>query len=116
MDKNNYKELLSKLHHALDDKLGIDVLILDISELSSIGDYFIIVNGNNENHVNALASSVKEELHKNGHGLLHSEGTGESGWILLDSYGLIVHIFDKDTREFYNLEKMWNDAKRVELM
>ena len=106
MDNN----ILKKLWDTLEDKLAIDIRVIDIRQVSTIGDYFVIVSGNNENHLKALAEAATEAFHKEGFKINHKEGSGASGWVLLDFFGVVVHIFDKETREFYNLEKLWNDG------
>lgn len=107
------KEMLKNLHTALDDKMGVDIKMLDISKISSLGEYFILVSGNNENHLKALADAAGEVLHKAGFKIRHSEGYNSSNWILLDFSFVIVHIFDKEARDFYNLERIWTDAELV---
>ncbi len=100
-------------YKALDDKLATDIKVLDITNVSSVADYFIIANGNNPNQVRAMADSVEEELLKAGVKLNHIEGMQTKKWILLDFGELVVHIFDKEHREFYDLERVWGDAPEI---
>ena len=107
------KELTKIIYNALDDKKGENIKILDISSVSVIADYFVIANGNNINQVQALADSVKEELYKLG--LKNVEGYRSASWILLDYTDVIVHVFSKDDRFFYDLERIWRDGREIEV-
>ncbi|HZR44402.1 MAG TPA: ribosome silencing factor [Ktedonobacteraceae bacterium] len=95
------------------DKKASDILLLDIRDLTVIADYFVICNGNNSRQIQAIADAIDEELGKQGATLLHREGDAETGWILLDFGGVIVHIFGAKEREYYRLERLWNEAKTV---
>ena len=100
---------------AIDDKFGLDIKILDISGLTLMGDYFLIATANNPNQMRAICHAADEALEKNKIKLLHSEGAGgEGGWVLMDFGSVIVHIFDKDQRDYYNLERLWSDAEQIE--
>ena len=107
------KELTKVIYNALDDKKGENIKILDISSVSVIADYFVIANGNNINQVQALADSVKEELYKLGLEPRNVEGYRSASWILLDYTDVIVHVFSKDDRFFYDLERIWRDGIEV---
>ena len=96
---------------ALEDKKGEDIKVLDLNGLSNIADFFVIGSGNNPNQIRAMADRVNEKLFKEGYKLHHSEGYSGGMWILLDYGSLIVHIFDKEQRNFYALERVWGDAK-----
>ena len=100
-------DLCKKIVSILDEKKGSDIVVLDISEISVLSDYFVLVSAENARQFEALKDAVQLDNRK-------AEGESSSGWILLDYKDVIVHIFDKDTRSFYNLEKIWSDAKRVE--
>lgn len=100
-------------YKALDDKKGEDIKIIDISTVSTIADYFIIANGSNENQVRALVESVEDELAKAGFVVKQREGYGLGNWVLLDFGDIIVHVFDKENRLFYDLERIWRDGKTV---
>ena len=109
------KAMARIIRDALEEKKGEDVRILDISEVSVLADYFIIANGTSNNQVKALVDNVEEQMAKAGYELKQSEGNGAGTWVLLDYEDIIVHVFDKDNRLFYNLERIWSDGKRVEL-
>lgn len=108
------KENLKSIWKAIDDKFGIDTVILDISGITPMADYFVITSGQNPNQMQAIADNLQDELIKEGIRSLHLEGYGSS-WILMDFGNIIVHIFSKEDREFYDLERLWADAARVSL-
>jgi ribosome-associated protein len=95
------------------DKKASDVMILDIQEVTTFADYFVICSGNSSRQINAVADAIEEELDKQGATLLHREGTADAGWILLDFGDVIVHIFGAKEREYYRLERVWSEAKTV---
>lgn len=99
---------------ALEDKMGEDIKILDLQGLSNVADYFVIASGNNVNHLRAMADEVEKKLFKEGVKLHHSEGYNAATWILLDFGNLLVHLFNKEGRSMYSLERVWKDAKTVE--
>ncbi len=107
------KEMAKIAFHALDEKKGEDIRILDISELSPIADYFIIANGNSTSQVNALVDNVEEQMSKAGYDCRQREGYNTGAWVLLDFADVIIHVFDKDNRSFYNLERVWSDGREV---
>ena len=86
--------------------------ILDLRGLSSFTDYFVIAGADSFRQVRALAERVEERLALASVRMLHREGTGEAHWILLDYQDVVVHIFDEQTRQFYDLERLWGDAPR----
>ncbi len=109
-------KLMAKLaYNALDDKKGEDIKVIDISEISVLADYFIIANGTNDSQVRALVESVEEELDKAGFEVKQREGYGLGSWVLLDFGSIIVHVFDKENRLFYDLERIWRDGKAVDV-
>lgn len=99
---------------ALEDKKAEDIRIIDISGVSVLADYFIIANGTNENQVRALVDNVQEELDKAGYEVKQVEGYRSGSWILLDYGDIIVHVFSKEDRLFYDLERIWRDGKEVD--
>ena len=108
------KKLASIIARTLDDKLGKDISILNIAHVSSLADYFVIVSGTSSTHIKALAEELEEKLTALGKEPNHVEGRS-TGWILLDYGTVIVHIFTPADRENFNLEKLWQDAKEVDV-
>ena len=107
------KEMARIAWNALSDKKGEDIKIIDITGISVLADYFIIANGNSDSQVNALVDNVEEELHKAGYPLRQREGQASGSWVLLDFGDIIVHVFDKENRLFYDLERIWKDRKDI---
>ncbi len=98
---------------ALEDKMAEDISVLDLRGLSNIADCFVIASGKNVNHLRAMADEVEQKLFKEKVKLHHSEGYNVATWILLDFGNLLVHLFNKETRDFYSLEHVWQDAKKM---
>ena len=107
------KEMAKIAYHALDEKKGEDIRIIDIAGISVLADYFIIANGSSESQVQAMVDNVEEEMHKAGYSLKQREGYGRGNWVLLDFGDVIVHVFDKENRLFYDLERIWRDGKNI---
>ncbi len=102
-------------YKALDDKLAEDVKVIDIRGISVVADYFIIADGTNKNQVQAMVDNVQEELFKAGYEMKQMEGYRQGNWVLLDFSDIIIHIFDKENRLFYDLERIWRDGKDISL-
>jgi len=100
-------------YHALDEKKAEDIKILKVGEISVIADYFIIANGTNSSQVTALVENVEDMLGKNGFDVKRIEGTKNTNWVLMDYGDIIVHIFSKEDRLFYDLERIWRDGKEI---
>lgn len=115
MTDNKTKEFAVLAVEALEDKKAEDITIIDISEVSVIADYFIIAGGNNKSQIQALSDAVDEKLGRAGLPLKQIEGYNNANWILLDFGDIIVHIFDKENRLFYDLERIWCDGQKIEL-
>ncbi len=109
------KNMMRLAYQALDDKKGEDIQVIDISQVSVLADYFIIANGNSESQVRALVDNVEEELGKAGYDMKQREGYGSGNWVLMDFGEIIVHVFDKENRLFYDLERIWRDGKHVDM-
>lgn len=108
------KEMAKLAVKALEDKKGEEIRVIDISEVSVLADYFIIANGSNRSQVQALSDNVAETLGRAGVHTKQVEGYESANWILLDFGDVIVHVFDKENRLFYDLERIWRDGKLVE--
>lgn len=115
MNKEQVFETVKVAYKALDDKMGIDIKVIDISSLSPIADYFVIANASNSSQLRAMADAVEEELHKQCNvQKTHSDGIQTKSWILLDFNDIVVHLFNEEDREFYNIERIWADAEIVD--
>ncbi len=110
----NDLEIIKLLNDALSDKKADDIKILDIHKISVLGDYFVIASGNNVNQLQAMEDAVDEVMYKNGYHQKQVEGTRQSSWILLDYGNIVVHLFSKEDREFYDLDRIWKDGIEVE--
>jgi ribosome-associated protein len=103
------------LHFAAEKKAS-DMRVLDLREIASFAEYFVIASGANQRQVQAIADEINEQLKKQlGSRPVRIEGYKGGEWVLLDYGDFIIHIFDKDAREFYDLERLWRDARRVEV-
>jgi len=98
---------------ALEDKKAEDIKVIDISEVSVLADYFIIAGGSNASQIQALCNNVDEKLGRAGHPSKQIEGYDTANWVLLDFGDIIVHIFDKENRLLYDLERIWRDGKAI---
>lgn len=109
------KQMVKIAYDALSDKKGEDIRVIDISKISVLADYFIIANGTNDSQVRALVDNVEEQLGKAGYDVKQREGYGLGSWVLLDFGEIIVHVFDKENRLFYDLERIWSDGKTIDV-
>ncbi|HKG22261.1 MAG TPA: ribosome silencing factor [Blastocatellia bacterium] len=98
---------------AASDKKATDIAILDLRQIASFTEYFVICSGANNRQVQAISNEVEDRLRKAGKRLLHIEGYSSAEWILLDYGDFIVHVFSSSSRQFYDLERLWRDAARV---
>ncbi len=110
----NELELTKAIAQVLDKKKAIDVKAIHITEYSIVADYFIVASGTSNTHVKSLADDLEFEMSKLGVEPDHIEGRA-TGWILLDYGSVIVHVFTPESREYYNLERLWSDAQTVDL-
>ena len=115
MDSNQSRDMTKLAISALEDKKAEDIRVIDISEVSVVADYFIIANGSNRSQIQALCDNVEEKLGRAGTPAKQIEGYDTANWILLDFGDIIVHIFDKENRLLYDLERIWRDGKQIEL-
>lgn len=110
----NTKEIALLAIDALEDKKAEDIRIIDISEISTIADYFIIADGNNKSQIQTMADNVSERLGRAGVTVRQIEGYQNANWILMDFQDIIIHIFDRENRLFYDLERIWRDGVLIE--
>lgn len=115
MDMSISKEMVQIAYNALDEKMAIDINIIDISEITSICDFFVVASGRNEHQVQAMADEVEMKLGQAGYTECRTEGYQAARWILMDYNDIVVHIFNEEDREFYNLERLWRDGKFLDV-
>ncbi|HHD63387.1 MAG TPA: ribosome silencing factor [Desulfobulbaceae bacterium] len=109
------RELAAICARVADDTKAEDLIVLDVRGKASFTDYFILMSGRSTRHVQGLAEAIENELRSKRVSSKHSEGLREGIWVLLDFNDVVVHIFYKDKRKFYDLEGLWHDAPRIEL-
>lgn len=107
------KKMALIAYNALTDKKGEDVKVIEITEIASFADYFIIADGNNPSQISALVDNVEEKMSKAGFEPKKIEGVRNSNWVLMDYGDIIVHVFSKEDRLFYDLERIWKDGKEL---
>jgi ribosome-associated protein len=100
---------------AAGEKKAIDIVLLDLREIATFTDYFVITSGSNERQVQAISDGILETLKKAGTSAARVEGYKTAEWILLDYGDFVVHVFDEKARRFYDLERLWRESKRLEL-
>ena len=103
------------VYKAMDDKKAEDIKLLDISEVTPVADYFIICSGANPSQIDAIIDNITAEMGKAGYSARRTEGGRNSGWILIDYTDVVVHVFSRDDRLFYDLERIWRDGKNVDI-
>ena len=108
------KELAKLACDALDDKKALEIKVINIENVSTLADYFIIASRNNLNQVQAIVDNVEEQLGRAGYEPKQVEGTRGSNWILMDYGDVIIHVFDEENRLFYDLERIWRDGKELD--
>lgn len=107
------KTMLKLIFQALEEKKGEDIVMIDISQISILADYFVICSARNDSQIQALVDQVEEKMHDNGFSIRQQEGRNSGTWVLLDYGDVIVHIFDHESRGFYDLERIWSDGKKI---
>ncbi len=111
----NNNQILDTIIDALDDKKAKNIKAIDINQLTTIAHYFVMASGTSVTHIKALADNVEEKLNESGLKPLHMEGYNAARWILMDYADVVVHIFHEEDREYYGLERLWQDGKPVAL-
>jgi len=109
------KELLKVVVEAADSKRAEDIVALDVQGISLLADYFVIMQANSERQVKAIADIIEEKVEEAGFEVRNVEGKDGANWILLDLGDVVVHVFKTETRQFYNLEKLWPDAPLADI-
>lgn len=109
------KKMALVAYDAMDDKKAEELCVLEIGEVTSIADFFLIGSGNSSSQVEAIVDNVKEKLYKECEAEpKRVEGSRNSGWVLLDYGDVVIHVFSKEDRLYYDLERIWRDGKKIE--
>ena len=109
------KNLLATVIKAASNKRAEEIIALDVQNISFLADYFVIMQANSDRQVKAIAENIEEEVEKLGLNVRDIEGKQAANWVLLDLGDVVVHVFKTETRQFYNLEKLWIDAPLVDI-
>ncbi len=104
-------EIADKAYEIIEDHKGRNIEVIDIAEVSTLADYFIICSGTSNTHIRAIADELDHKMGEAGWNLIHKEGYDSARWILLDFGDVVIHIFHEEDRGFYNLERLWSDGK-----
>ncbi|MFJ7950008.1 ribosome silencing factor [Lysinibacillus sp. NPDC096418] len=107
--------LLQAAYKAIDDKHGEDIVVLNMQGISLLADYFIIAHGNSDRQVQAIARELQDVAVKEGHEIRRVEGFDGARWVLVDLGDVVAHVFHKDERSYYNLERLWGDAPQLDI-
>lgn len=115
--KTDSDQLIAKIIEGIEDVKGRDIEILDLREIeNTVCDYFILCSGTSRTHVNSIAGSVEKNVSKDlKEKPWHTENDANAEWILIDYVNIVVHVFQKHTREFYDIEGLWGDAKSIKI-
>ena len=109
------KEMALLAAKALSDKKGGDIRALEVTDLTTLADYFVVCTGSSNTQINALCDVVEKAMDEAGEPVRHREGYRGGTWVLLDYGSVVIHVFTDDTRKFYDLERLWSDATKVTL-
>ncbi len=110
------KEVAAIAAKALDSKKGIDLRLIEISDISTLADYFLICTASSNTHVRTLCDAVEEAMDEAGEPMVGREGHRGGTWVVLDFGCVVVHVFTEETRAFYDLERLWQDGKQVSMI
>ena len=109
------REMVEKAVQVLDDKKAVDIQALDILKISTLGDYFVIASGNSTTHVKALVDELDKAFADEGIEARNIEGKQSATWVLMDYLDVVIHVFSHETRDFYQLERLWGDAPNLDV-
>ena len=112
-DIKEYQDLAFKICDILDSNKGENILLIDVSKMTSVADYFVLVTATSKPHTKALMEKVEEELEKQDIRIIRRDGVGDGRWIVMDYGNIVIHIFTAELREFYHIEKIWTMGKNT---
>ncbi|MEH7109560.1 MULTISPECIES: ribosome silencing factor [Bacillaceae] len=110
------QQLLKLTVKAADDKRAEEIIALDMKGISLIADYFVICHGNSDKQVQAIAREIREKAMEKGYDVKRMEGFDEARWVLIDLGDVVAHVFHRDERSYYNLERLWGDAPKMDIL
>ena len=110
------KQIALRAAKALDDRKGLDIRLLEVGDVTSIADYFLICTASSNTHVRTLCDAVEEAMDEAGEPMVGREGHRGGTWVVLDFGCVVVHVFTEETRTFYDLERLWQDGKQVSMI
>ena len=115
--KSNEDALISNIVLGIDNVKGIDVSLLDLRDIeNTVCSYFVVCTGSSNTHINAIVSAIKKTVSKElKEKPFHTEGNDNAEWVLIDYVNVVVHVFQKQTRDYYNIEELWGDAKTTKI-
>lgn len=105
------EKMLKIAYDALDEKKAADISVIDIAEVSTLADYYVITNGENTSHVQALVENVQEKMYRAGYACKSLEGYRAANWVLMDYGDIVVNVFSREDRRWFDLERIWRDGK-----
>ena len=108
--------VMNEIVQAIEDKKAHNIVVLNLKGISLIADYFVICHGNSDTQVQAIAQEARKRADELGVPVRGTEGFDTARWVLVDLGDVVVHVFHRDEREYYNIERLWSDAKVVELV
>jgi ribosome-associated protein len=114
--KRNPEHLLNAVVQTAEDKKAMNVVALNLKGISLIADYFVICHGNSDTQVQAITQAIRDKAHELGYPVRGTEGMDSARWVLLDLFDVVVHVFHREERDYYNIERLWSDAKVVEMV
>ncbi len=114
-ERMDSKKLVEIAYKAADDKRAEDIVVLNMQGVSLLADYFLICHANSDRQVQAIAKELSEQALKGGYNVKRLEGFDEARWILVDMGDVVAHVFHKDERAYYNLERLWGDAPLIQV-
>lgn len=114
INKDQINEKIKTILTACDDKKGYNFAVIDISNISTICDYFVICSGNSDRQTQAIADEIELKSKQKSYEIYHKEGMDKGRWILLDMEDIYVHIFHRDERDIYDLETLWSEGKFID--
>lgn len=105
-------ELIKKIQKAIEDKKGRDIRLFDVRKISTVTDYYIVVSASSAPHLRAIADEIQYSLKKEGTNAYRRSGDPESGWVVVDFFDVVIHIFEDQKRQYYAIEELWAGARR----